>query len=180
MTENFARNHPGGKGRFYVKGTAAAPRSRSRSPDGIPAGVRDTARRVSANLDLVRSIYAKWERGEFGVADWADPEIEYVIVDGPEPETWTGLAAMAEGMREFLRPFEGLRMVVDEYRELDAERVLVLVHLGGRGKISGVDLDQITSSGMCADLFQIRDGRVARLVVYYDSDRALADLGLEE
>ena len=134
---------------------------------------------MSANLDLVRSIYAKWERGEFGAAGWADPEIEYVIVDGPDPEKWTGLTAMAEGMREFLRPFESLRMVVDEYRELDGERVLVLVHLGGRGKISGVDLDQITSSGMCADVFQIRDGRVTRLVVYYDSDRALVDLGQE-
>jgi ketosteroid isomerase-like protein len=57
---------------------------------------------VSENLDLVRSIYAAWERGDFKSTDWADSDIEYEYAEGPSPGTWKGLDGMAEGFREWL------------------------------------------------------------------------------
>jgi hypothetical protein len=37
---------------------------------------------MSANLDLVRSIYAQWERGDGRHTAWAHPEIELESIDG--------------------------------------------------------------------------------------------------
>jgi ketosteroid isomerase-like protein len=130
----------------------------------------------SANLDLVRSIFAAWERGDFSSADWADPEIEFGFVDGPEPGTRTGLAGMAQANRAWLTAWEETGMRADEYRELDAERLLVLFHFSGRGTTSGIDLGQIGTKA--ASVVDVRGGKVTRLVFYWDGDRALADLGL--
>ena len=130
----------------------------------------------SANVDLVRSIYAAWERGDFSRADWAHPEIEFVIADGPSPGTWTGLRGLAEGHRAWLSAWEGFRSEAQEYRELDDERVLVLSRYSGRGKTSGLELGQMGAKG--ATLFHIRDGKVTKFVGYWERDHALADLGL--
>jgi ketosteroid isomerase-like protein len=133
---------------------------------------------ASENVDLVRSILADWERGDYRSVEWADPELEFVIADGPAPATWKGLADTAKGFREILDAWEDLRDVVEEYREIDHERVLVPVQLTGRGRTSGVDLADIASRA--AYLFRIRDGKVTNIVIYMDRDRALADLGLKE
>ena len=46
---------------------------------------------ASANLELARSIYAAWGRGDFSSVEWADPEIEFVIFDGLSRGRWVGL-----------------------------------------------------------------------------------------
>jgi ketosteroid isomerase-like protein len=130
----------------------------------------------SANLELVSSIYADWQRGDYSSAEWADLEIEYVIADGPSPGKWKGLAGMAQAWRDVLGAWEGFRPEVEEYRELDGERVLVLFRAGGRGKTSGLDLGDMRAKG--TNLLQLCKGKVTRSVFYFDRDRALADLGL--
>src|SRR5438128_11433431 len=97
---------------------------------------------MSENLDLVRSIYAAWERGDFSFVDWAHPEIEYVVADGPHPGRRTGRAAMTDRMGDFLDAWEQWRVEADEYRELDGERIFVLSHVRGTGQSSGVALQQ--------------------------------------
>jgi ketosteroid isomerase-like protein len=133
---------------------------------------------VSANLNLVRSIYADWERGDYSSAEWAHPEIEYVAADGPSPGSWTGLVGMAEGFRIWLSAWEEFRSEAEEYRELDNERVLVLARFSGRGKTSGLELGQMGTKG--AVLFHVRAGKVRRLTLFWEAERALADLGLKE
>jgi ketosteroid isomerase-like protein len=131
---------------------------------------------VSANLDLVRSIYADWERGDYSSTDWADPQLEYVIHGGPVSGAWAGLDGMALGWRGWLDAWSDYRTEAEEYRELDGERLLVLTHDSGRGKASGLELGEMGPKA--AVLFHVRRGKVMRLVVYFDRDRALSDLGL--
>ena len=132
---------------------------------------------VSANLDLVRSIYSQAKTGDFHAIDWAHPEIEYVVADGPEPGTFAGVAGMQEYGRGLLKAWDDWRVEGEEYRELDRERVLVLERHSGRGKTSGLDVGRTAGRG--ATIFHIRDGKVTRLVAYWDRAHALADLGLD-
>jgi ketosteroid isomerase-like protein len=131
---------------------------------------------ASAKLDLVRSIYAAWERGDYGSAEWAHSEIEYVHADGALPGSWRGQAEMAEAWHDWLSAWEAYHTEADEYRELDDERVLVLAHASGRGRTSGLEVGQMRTKG--ASLFHVRGGKVTRLVNYFDQDHALVDLGL--
>jgi hypothetical protein len=50
----------------------------------------------------------------------------------------------------------------------------VLTRFGGRGRTSGVELEEVHAKG--AWLFQIREQTVTSIVQYLDRDRALADL----
>ena len=143
-----------------------------------PDATRDTRSMASANLNVVRSLYAEWEGGDYSSVEWAHSDIEYVVADGPSPGTWRGLAALAEHFRDWLNAWEDLRSEAEEYRELDDERVLVLVRFGGRGKTSSLELGDIAPKG--AALYHVHDGTVTKLVTYFDGNQALADLGLEK
>jgi ketosteroid isomerase-like protein len=132
----------------------------------------------SENLELVRSIFASWERGDFSSVAWAHPRIEYAIVDEPGAHTGVGVAAMMRTWREFLSAWEDYRVEAHEYRALDQERVLVALRALGRGKASGLDIAEAARGPRSANVFQVRGGKVIRLASYFDRDRALADLGL--
>jgi ketosteroid isomerase-like protein len=133
---------------------------------------------VSANLDVVRALYAEWERGDVSSSDWAHPQIEVEFADGPNPGRWSGLAGLTAGWREVLNAWEHFHPEVERYRELDDERILVLVRWHGRGKRSGVQVGETRARG--AQLFHLSAGKVSRLVTYLDRQRALAELALKE
>jgi ketosteroid isomerase-like protein len=128
----------------------------------------------SANVELVRSIYAARAGRSSNPTEWADADIEFVFADGPSPGRWTGIGGMREAWREFVAAWEDYRLVVDEFRALDEERVLVLGHYRGRGKASGVDIGKMGARG--ASLYHVRNGKVTKIVGYFDRERALADI----
>jgi ketosteroid isomerase-like protein len=133
---------------------------------------------VSENLDLVRSIYADWESGDFSSATWADADIEFVWADGPAPGSHRGQTGMATTMRDWLSAWVDLRQEPEDYRELDSGKIVVLHRFSASGKASGLDLGRMEAEG--AAVFSLQGGRVTRIVHYYDRARAFADLGSEE
>jgi ketosteroid isomerase-like protein len=132
---------------------------------------------VSANLELVRSIYAEWERGDWSSVDWADPEIDFEMIGGLIEGRWTGVTEMGRVWGAMVNAWENLTANAEEFRELDDERVLVFLTNRGQGRESGIELADITAKS--ANVFTIRDGNVKRLALYWDRDRAIADLGLD-
>jgi ketosteroid isomerase-like protein len=130
----------------------------------------------SANLELVRSIYADWERGDHSEVGWADPEIEYVMVGGPDPGAWQGLQGMVAAFREVLRAWTDWRVSADDYLDVDRDRILVPFHFTARGRTSGLEAGQLRTHG--ATLFHVHAGRITRIVQYFDRNLAFAELGL--
>ena len=64
------------------------------------------------------------------------------------------------------------------FGEIVARRVLVLLRFSGRGRASGLELGSMSTRN--ASVFDIEGGLVRRLALYWDRDRALADLALAD
>jgi ketosteroid isomerase-like protein len=133
---------------------------------------------VSQDLDLVRSIFAAWERGDYSSADWADPEIAFVIADGPSPSSQRGVGEMAAAWADVLRAWRDYRVDGEDYRELPDGRILTLTAFTAQGRTSNIEVRQVLARG--ASVMRLHNGKVTELVIYFALERALAELGLEE
>jgi hypothetical protein len=79
---------------------------------------------MSENLDLVPSIHAGWESRDYGSAEWAHPEIEYVIVDGPRTRQLDGdevAEQLGDTKETCLGTYAGLFADYDERNRVSAE-----------------------------------------------------------
>jgi ketosteroid isomerase-like protein len=131
---------------------------------------------MSDNVQLVRSIYERWAEGDFGDASWADPDFELVLVDGPTPGRFKGLAAAGAAWGATIDGFAEFRALPEEIRALDDERVLVFTQNTGRGRRSGLELGEMVTRG--ANVVHLRAGKVTRLDAYFNRDLAVSELGL--
>lgn len=123
-------------------------------------------------------ILAEWERGDFASrSDLFDPDVafETFMPDASENVAAHGFAAMQAFTREWLAQWRGYRIVADEVRAVGADTVFVAVRQLAAGRHSGVEVE---SPGFC--VWTVRGGKVVRLSLHYDRDRALEAAGLSE
>jgi uncharacterized protein len=123
-----------------------------------------------SNIDLIRPIYDEWSRGnwrprfdvyhpdmEWG---WSDefPENDGVFADRRDPNP---------RLQSWLSEWEYWRVEVHDYLEI-GDHVVVLATYRGRGKGSGAEVNQPG-----AHVFELRDGKVVRLEIFADRQRAI-------
>ena len=128
------------------------------------------------NLDLVRRTYTQWAQGNMRAGvEFFDPQIvfESFMPDASERVVARGPKAIESFMREFLAQWRDYRLIGEDFREVGAERVFVAGHQSATGRGSGVAVSVSMHS-----VWTFRDGKVVRLVIETDMDKALQAAGL--
>jgi ketosteroid isomerase-like protein len=123
------------------------------------------------NVDLVRAIIAAapdWER----VRSMLHPDVRLDQTRIPDGGVYHGRDAFGRFFRRWFGTWDDLRLTPERFIE-DGERVLVLLRVEGRGKGSGVPVVI-----HAADVWTVRDGKIASLEGYPDPADALEALGL--
>ena len=131
------------------------------------------------NVEIVRRVLDGFSRLDTAsVEPLLHPDVEWRTVLGP----LLGVASVS-GRDAMLRfAFEEIpdvpenpRVEVEELRDLGDGRVLVIARYLGRGKRSGIELDQRISS-----VHRLRDGMIVSVRDYASREEALDAAGLSE
>ena len=129
------------------------------------------------NVELVRKLFEVYNERSVGEnAYLIDPEMDWDMsrVELPDGTSYTG----PEEFRHFIEAWEeGFASESMEAQEMiDAgNRVVVVVHHRGRGRSSGIEVEQ-----HFAMVWTLRDGRAVRMALYPTREQALAALELSE
>ena len=130
------------------------------------------------NVEIVRRLYASWERGDLQTADFFDVEVEHSRIGSELPGIngdWRGIEAFGVALADYIDALADLHIEAERVIDLGGERVLVLSRQTARGKTSGLRFDR-----EFGDLFTLRDGKVLRYVSYWDRAEALEAAGLSK
>ena len=127
------------------------------------------------NVEIVRRAHVEFERGNFWVPEFFDPDIHIVWLSaiGGDEET-VGLAEMGRVVLDWMRSWDDLRLFAE--RIVDAgDQVAVNGYWRGRGRASGVVTDWRHGS-----VWTMRDDKAISVVSYSDPAEALKAAGVVE
>ena len=121
---------------------------------------------MDADVQVVLELFARWNGGDHSVdPELVDPEVE--VYSALAQQTFRGYDGGEAWIREIDEQFDDWRVEVDSSRPLGGGRFLLEGSIHGRGRQSGVDLDQPASW-----LVEIRAGRLFRLRNYIGREAA--------
>jgi len=130
-----------------------------------------------SNVELAKRVIDAFNRRDVdGIFECVNPDVEWFPAMSV---TFGGGLRGREGIESYVREvgdtWEEYRVVVQDLRDIADERVLALSRIEGRGAGSGGLVD-----AQMGQVFDFRDGRIARVRTYLDHSKALEAVGLEE
>jgi ketosteroid isomerase-like protein len=125
------------------------------------------------NVRILREMYGRRTVAE--AAELMHPAAEMRQPSAlPDTDEYHGREQLVRGTRIWLEEWQGFRFTAEEVVDL-GERAFMRVRLSGRGKSSGIELEQTVFH-----LWTFRDGMPWRCEVFADEAPALEAAGLSE
>ena len=128
-------------------------------------------------VDFVKLGFEAWERGDLALfEDWTTPDL--LIVQPPEvpdAKTYEGRAAMAEAWEDWPNEWDDFRLDLVEVIDVSDNVAVSVTRHRGRGRESGIEMDfQVFY------VHRLRDGKLARMDMFFSREQALEAAGLPE
>lgn len=127
----------------------------------------------SEDVTVVRDCFEAWRRGDFelSLSYWAEDAVWQSA--GVEATAYHGRSGVDRAMVEWTGAFEDYWVEADDLIDADGGRVVMLWREGGRGKASGVPVEEEGGT-----VFTLADGKITHARFYDSSAEALAVCGL--
>ena len=128
-------------------------------------------------MEIVRRTVSALAAGDWqDVFETWDPQIEWhferdAVISGLRQ----GRDEVRAALSSFMTEWEDFAVEIEDLIAADDERVVMLVHLTGRGRGSGVPLDFRE-----ANIFTVRGGRIVNVEEYFDRKHAFQAVELRE
>ena len=130
-----------------------------------------------ANVEIAKRVIDAFNRRDVdAIFECVNPDVEWLPA---MPVTFGGGGALRgrEGIESYIREvsetWEEYRVVGQDFRDLGEDRVLALSRIEGRGAGSGGLVD-----AAMGQIFDFREGKIARVTTYLDHGEALKAVGL--
>src|SRR5687768_10657848 len=129
------------------------------------------------NVELVTGYIDAWNREDMKVLfALSDPEVEFVsIFAGMEGRTYQGDGGIREYFADMRDTWTEFHRDVQRVIDAGDDRAVVFFRLRGTARASGVPVDENVTT-----VFELRNRRVHRMVVFRDRREALEAVGLSE
>lgn len=127
------------------------------------------------SVDLVRKAMDAWNREDMeALIALSDAHVEFVsIFAGMEGRTYRGYDGLREYFTDMRDTWTEFHRDIEKMIDADDDQVVVFFRLRGTARASGVPVDEQVTT-----VFELKAGRLYRMVVFRNREEALAAAGL--